>query len=164
MSKFGTQCFLLLCLVVAGLWFGTPDARADECSSVAQSNTPIAAPPANAGSAANFSGVWSGIFSVPVGIRANERHPASFCGQLHVSVKDSNRATVVYCVSEQPELRMMAGCSVNAATISGNQLTFTTPANFAYSFTLGGGGTLTGQYASKARAGAVYVTEFRRTM
>jgi hypothetical protein len=166
MSKFVSILFLFLCSSILALSLSTTLAFADECDRVARSSLPIVAPPADAGSAANFSGVWSGIWILQKGMKSrntgSDRHPLTYCGQLHVSVKGSRSATVSYCVSGLPEIGLVANCSTEEAAISGNQITFTSPRNYAYSFTLQGGGTLNAQYQGKRGQTIPYVTEFHK--
>jgi hypothetical protein len=78
MSKFTSKFFLFLCSGILALALSQIPALADECDGVARSNLPIAAPPANAGLAASFSGVWSGIWILQKGMKSrnssSDRH------------------------------------------------------------------------------------------
>jgi hypothetical protein len=144
MSRTGSsKLFLVVGLVALLSLWATHRAVADECDSVAQPKLTVGAPAA--GAAAAFSGVWSGIWNLVVGIKKSERHPVSFCGRLHVSVTGPQSAAIAYCVGNQPELGMVAGCSMATAAVSGNQLTFVSASSIPYTFTVSGGG-LMGQY------------------
>lgn len=166
MSKFRSKFFLFLSCSILALALSAIPALADECDGVARSNLPIAAPPADAGLAASFSGVWSGIWIIQKGMKSrngsSDRHQLTYCGRLHVLVKDSRSATVSYCVSAQPEIALVANCSTEQAAILGNQITFTSPRNYVYSFTLQGGGTLNAQYKGKRGQTVPNVTEFHK--
>ncbi len=137
----GTRLFLVVGLMALVSMLGTREALADECDSVAKPDFTVGAPPSDAGAAA-FSGVWSGIWTLEVGIKKSERHPVSYCGQLHVSVTDPQNAKVAYCVSNQPEIGMVAGCSTTTAAIAGNRLTFVSASNISYTFTVSGNGLM----------------------
>jgi hypothetical protein len=153
-----------LFILGAMLMASAPGALAQDCASgVAKTGFAVTPPPASAGAAAAFSGNWAGSWEIPIGIRKSERHNATLCAQLHVSVKSPQSAAVAYCFSSLPEGNIAANCTLADATISGNQLTFTTAAGYVYTFTAGGTG-LQGQYISKARQGetAAYNGDFHK--
>lgn len=141
---------ILICIGVAMAAFAyTNIALADQCDDVTNTSFTVAPAPANAGPAAGFAGKWSGIWTVQLGGR-HERHPATFCAKLYVSVKGPDAATVVYCTSGVAGY-FPAGCNPPLdAAISGDRLSYSSHGGIDYTFTLAGG-TLTGAYQSRAR-------------
>jgi len=143
--------------LLAFVVLGASHTMAQDCSSVPNQSFAIAAA---SGPAAGFSGVWEGTWTIQTGMRKNST-AVSYCTHLHVSVTGPDSANVMYCLGSQPTARIAAGCVQYPAKISGDQLTFTSRANIAYTFTQSGG-SLTGTYASPVRSTEQPTTTFHK--
>lgn len=107
----------LLCLTGRG-------AFAESCDAPNPDFT-ISAPPASVGPvAAGFAGVWAGTWLLE-GVGAGNR--ILQCARIHVSIKDSDNATVVYCYGSRTDVGTKPQCDrYPNAVIRGNYLIFVT--------------------------------------
>jgi hypothetical protein len=144
MKQILTSC-LLAAIAVVALSLGTSRAWAQDCGSVPEQ--PFAIAPAS-GPAAGLSGVWTGTWTIQVGLRAKEKHDATYCSKLHVSVTGAQSAAIMFCGAALPEGNIPQFCIKPEAKIAGNVLTFTTRNNYTYTFTLTDPSTLHGQFVS----------------
>jgi hypothetical protein len=119
-----TRSFLWLVVANTLLCLTGRGAFAESCDAPNPDFT-ISAPPASVGPvAAAFSGVWAGTWLLE-GVGAGNR--ILQCARIHVSIKDSDNAKVVYCYGSRTDVGTKPQCDrYPNAVIRGKYLIFVT--------------------------------------
>jgi len=161
MKLFFAKLWLISAIVTVLPFLDLMSAHAQDCASVPTPNFTVASPPANAGAAAGFSGIWTGTWTVPSSaIKARDRFNVSYCTKFHISVKDAQHATVMLCSAAQPAVNLPRYCVPYEAEINGTEANFKTRSNFTYTLALMSGSSVHAKFTSPI--GNTYETDLMK--
>jgi len=138
-----THRFLYLIVATTLLCFTGRGALAQTCDAPDPTDFKVSAPgPSVAPDAAAFSGVWAGSWLLAGNAAL---HPTPLCVRIHVSVEDSDRASVAYCYGSRSDVGTAPQCDLYQAIIRGPYLIFFTSDGINISMRLKGPGAAQAQ-------------------
>jgi hypothetical protein len=124
-----------MAFAAVAIFGATPAAASSACVFLPPLDFVRVPPPAKAGFASGFAGVWEGTWSVRYGDHATMRSVVS-CARLYISVLGTERAYLTYCYAFDGKASVRARCFKVAPQLTGDRLAFTTRSGLNYTFTL----------------------------